>query len=71
MRFDAKAHRKTGVFTVNGYWYEKGFKPSQAFSNAFNKKLEGFAKFCGCHTVEIPNTKFQAPISNFPITNNE
>jgi len=51
MRFDAKANRKTGVFTVNGFWYEKGFKPSEKFRNAFNKKLEAFALFCGCNTV--------------------
>ncbi len=51
MRFDAKANRKSGVFTVNGFWYEKGFKPSQQFQSAFNKKLKSFALFCGCTTV--------------------
>lgn len=51
MRFDAKAHRKTGVFRVNNYWYEPGFKPSQTFRKAFDKKLTAFARFCGCSEV--------------------
>jgi uncharacterized protein YcaQ len=55
MRFDAKAHRKTGVLIVNGMWYEKGFKPSHHFKRALDKKLMAFAKFCGCDKVEIPN----------------
>jgi len=54
MRFDAKADRNTGIFTVNGFWYEKGFKPSNQFLSAFNKKLNAFAIFCGCTTVNKP-----------------
>lgn len=51
MRIDAKADRKTGVFIVNGFWYEKGFKPTRLFHSVFNKKLKAFALFCGCNTV--------------------
>jgi len=51
MRFDAKANRKTGVFIVNGFWYEKGYKPSEKFRSTFNKKLDAFALLCGCTTV--------------------
>ena len=50
-RFDAKADRKTGIFTINGLWYEKGFKQSERFLSSFNKKLVEFALFCGCNSV--------------------
>ena len=50
-RFDAKADRKTGVFTLKGLWYEKGFKQSERFLSSFNKKLVEFALFCGCNSV--------------------
>lgn len=50
-RFDAKADRKTGVFTIKGIWYEKGTKQTKRFNNAFNKKLNEFALFCGCNTI--------------------
>ena len=51
LRFDAKANRNTGVFTINGHWYENGFKPSEKFINLLNIKLKEFAIFCGCNSV--------------------
>jgi len=51
MRIDAKADRKTGIFMLNGFWYEKGFKPSKEFHNALNRKVMAFALFCGCNWV--------------------
>ena len=53
MRFDAKADRKTGILTVKGFWYEKEFKPTKKFKTQFNKKLNEFATFCGCQSVNI------------------
>lgn len=50
-RFDAKADRKTGAFTIKGLWYEKGFKQNKRFHNAFHKKLSEFALFCGCTSI--------------------
>ena len=50
-RFDAKADRKTGVFTIKGIWYEKGTKQTKRFHNAFTKKLNEYAFFCGCDSI--------------------
>ena len=52
-RAHAKADRKTGILAVKGFWYEKEFKPTKKFKTQFNKKLNEFATFCGCQSVNI------------------
>ncbi len=56
-RFDPKADRKTGVFTVKNIWFEKGFEPNEDFFIKFSKKLERFAIFCGCDQVAVEKSE--------------
>jgi len=52
-RFDPKADRKTGVFTVKKIWFEKDFVPDEKFYLKFSEKLRQFATFCGCDQLII------------------
>ncbi len=52
-RFDPKADRKTGIFTVKKIWFEVGFTPDDEFYFKFSEKLIQFALFCGCDKVII------------------
>ena len=58
-RFDAKADRKSGEFKIKKIWYESGFKTSEQFNRQFDKKLNVFARFCGCQKVIGLNESFQ------------
>ena len=52
-RFDPKADRKTGVFTIKNLYFEPNYIPDDSFYLAFAKKLRAFASFCGCQKVKI------------------
>lgn len=56
-RFDPKADRKTGIFTVKSFWWENDFVINEDFVHAFADKLEAFIKFCGCHQLKISHAK--------------
>lgn len=47
-RFDAKADRKSNVFTLNNIWFEQGFKQTKEFTHKLYKELSKFSQFCGC-----------------------
>ena len=51
-RLDARADRKTGLFSVKDFWYEKGFKPGKGFLESYDQKLRQFARFCGCDVIQ-------------------
>jgi hypothetical protein len=50
-RLDAKADRKTRIFTVKNIWFENHFKPTSEFKKEMKLKLIDFAQFCGCNKV--------------------
>jgi uncharacterized protein YcaQ len=52
-RFDPKADRKVGIFTLKKIWFESGFIPDDAFYTKFSAKIKQFATFCGCDTIVI------------------
>ena len=52
-RFDPKADRKTGVFTIKKLWFETAFIADKDFYQNFSKKLKQFASFCGCEKILI------------------
>lgn len=54
-KFDPKADRKTGVFTIKSFWFEADFVPDNAFAEALAQKLKDFITFCGCERLEIIN----------------
>lgn len=50
-RLDAKADRKTKLFTVKNIWFENNFKQTTEFKEQLKSKLSLFAEFCGCAEV--------------------
>jgi uncharacterized protein YcaQ len=52
-RFDPKADRKTGLFTIKSFWFEPDFVPNDDFLSGFVKTLKAFMTFCGCKKLEI------------------
>lgn len=52
-KFDPKADRATGVFTVKSFWLESGFEPDEHFIDAFSQSLARFVAFCGCKKLKI------------------
>lgn len=54
-RFDAKADRKTKLFTVKGIWFEEDFKSTNEFYQKFSHQLTIFSKFCGCEKIRLEN----------------
>lgn len=52
-KFDPKADRATGVFTVKSFWFENGFEPEERFIDAFSQSLARFVAFCGCKKLKI------------------
>lgn len=67
-RFDAKADRKTKIFTVKGLWFENGFHPSDDFYLKFSRELQSYSVFCGCESIKIDNvypTKYKRELITF------
>lgn len=52
-RLDAKADRKTNIFTVKNLQFENQFKRTETFDELFAKSLNDFAQFCRCQEVEF------------------
>jgi uncharacterized protein YcaQ len=52
-RIDCKAERENELLVVRKQFFEKGFKPTQKFKDAFETSLQKFAKFNGCSSVSI------------------
>lgn len=52
-RFDPKADRKTGIFTIKSLWLEPGFTPGDDFFQKLTEKLKSFIAFCGCRELEL------------------
>lgn len=52
-RFDPKADRAAQTFYVKSMYFEKGFKPDEAFNRRFAAKLKEFAAFNGCNKIVI------------------
>ena len=50
-RLDAKADRKTKIFTVKNTWFENNFKPTPELKKELELQLNLFAQFCGCKEV--------------------
>ena len=61
-RLDAKADRKTKLFTVKNSWLEPHFKLSNDFKNKFNHQLNAYAQFCGCNEVKFEKAVSQGLI---------
>ena len=53
VRFDAKADRKTKLFTIKGLWFEEEFKPTDEFYKMFSKQIRSFSIFCGCEKIKL------------------
>jgi uncharacterized protein len=56
-RLDPKADRASQTFFVKQLHFEKNFKPTTAFKNAFHKKLKQFALFNGCDKIVFENSE--------------
>lgn len=52
-KFDPKADRATGVFTIRSFWLEPDFTPDDVFLHEFAVSLNNFMAFCGCEELEI------------------
>lgn len=52
-RMDAKLDRKTNQLTINGWWWEKGFKLDDAAQTALNKCMLAFFKYLGTTDVVL------------------
>lgn len=52
-RFDPKADRDSKIFHVKSIYFEEGFKPDELFNQAFLEKLQAFAIFNGCESIQI------------------
>ncbi|MBL6446615.1 YcaQ family DNA glycosylase [Fulvivirga sp. 29W222] len=52
-KFDPKADRTTGIFTVKSFWLEANFEPDEDFTHAFAQSLGRFVSFCGCRKLKI------------------
>lgn len=50
-RMDAKADRKTKLFTVKNIWWENDYQAKEALLNKLNKEIKDYASFCGCDEV--------------------
>ena len=48
---DAKLDRKTNQLTINGWWWEKGFKPNDLTLTALNKTMLAFFNYLGTSDV--------------------
>ncbi len=56
-RFDPKADRATGVFTIKNMFIENKPKDMTAFLDAFMISLHDFAQFNGCTAIKIANAE--------------
>ena len=45
--------RKTGILSLEGFWREDWFEPSEGFKKAFFASLNRLAGICGCREVDI------------------
>lgn len=52
-RFDPKADRKIGIFSIKKLWFESDFIPDDEFYFKLSEKLKRFALFCGCDTIVV------------------
>jgi uncharacterized protein len=52
-RFDPKADRKTGVFTIKSFWFEPNFVPNDDFLREFVEALKLFMTLCQCKKLKI------------------
>ncbi|MGL4597236.1 MAG: winged helix-turn-helix domain-containing protein [Bacteroidia bacterium] len=59
-RFDPKADRAMGVFTVKNIFLEHAPKDKPIFLDAFVESLRNFAHFNGCHTINIAQAESAA-----------
>ncbi len=50
-RIDAKADRKTKLFTVKNIWWENGYQAKENVLIKLNKEIKDYALFCGCDEV--------------------
>ena len=55
-RLDAKADRKTKIFTIKNIWFESNFKPSEEFYKEMTSKLHSYSIFCGCDKINLGKT---------------
>ena len=51
-RLEAVCDRKESILRVLGIWYEPGFQPDRAFQSALVSRLNQFAQWNGCRSVE-------------------
>ncbi len=50
-RFDPKADRSSGIFYIQNWHPEKGWKMNAGFATGFAEKVKALAKFSGCDKV--------------------
>ena len=55
-RLDAKADRKTKLFTIKNIWFESSFQPSEEFYKEMASKLHSYSTFCGCDKINLEKT---------------
>lgn len=54
-RMDSKLDRQSKTLIINGLWLEEDFQADKAFSLAFARGLESFARFLQAECVDIAN----------------
>ena len=52
-RLDAKADRKTKLFTIKNVWFESEFQANTDFLTKFAEQLNAFSIFCGCDNLKL------------------
>ncbi|ELR69473.1 Putative cytoplasmic protein [Fulvivirga imtechensis AK7] len=60
-KFDPKADRATGIFTIRTFWLEPDFTPDDIFLNELAISLKNFMAFCGCYKLEV-DTSITSPV---------
>ncbi len=55
-RFDPSFDKKTGLFTLNNWWWEEGVEVDQAMVNTLIGCLLDFLSYLGARDVEFSKT---------------